>query len=38
MSDDPLNNPLSELGHISLTARQLSYCSPWDNSRLAPDK
>lgn len=24
MSNDPLNNPLNELGHISLTARQLS--------------
>lgn len=24
MSDDPLNNPLAELGHISLTAKQLS--------------
>jgi hypothetical protein len=24
MSEDPFSNPLSELGHISLTARQLS--------------
>jgi hypothetical protein len=24
MSDDPLNNPLAELGHISLHAQQLS--------------
>ena len=24
MSNDPLNDPLNELGHISLTAQQLS--------------